>query len=276
MEEDGINRENTRARPTRNGSDSSNEVRAIEQDEQRAEMDERIARDKTKANRESSQVLPKRKGSASDDKQSKKPKTDLTARIAETGKPDESDPNDMPAAMLRSAEHDKRLLSEDSILDEAKVDAAPKQNLSDSDIKQAKMPKAVLEVQIVEHCEQWVEEGDDFVFDKTKIIMRLGDSVFMAATEKKIEPKLGVLNLGVSDPVRIPPEHFCPEFKQGLTRVSVPLPEDIYVKKLHFRLGLAGSGNMRDSQESPTPEYCAVPWMPRRKWQDHRALLYKV
>ncbi|KAK3294256.1 kinase-like domain-containing protein [Chaetomium fimeti] len=83
---------------------------------------------------------------------------------------------------------------------------------------------------IVEHAEQWVERDGDFVFDRTKIIIRQGDSVFMATTDK-MESGLKGLDVENLERNRIPPEHFCPQFKEGLTRASVPLPEEIYVKR---------------------------------------------
>ncbi len=102
--------------------------------------------------------------------------------------------------------------------------------MSDPDDKPAKRPKAHPAARIVEHGEQWVEKDDDFVFDKTKIIIRQGDSVFMATTEK-MESELKGLDMDDLERIRIPPEHFCPEFKESLTRAPVPLSGGIYVKR---------------------------------------------
>jgi hypothetical protein len=85
-------------------------------------------------------------------------------------------------------------------------------------------------IQIVEHAEQWVEIDDDFVFDKTKIILREGGSVFMATTDQ-MESGLKGLDVEGLERIRIRLEDFCPQFKEGLTRASVPLPGEIYVKR---------------------------------------------
>lgn len=83
----------------------------------------------------------------------------------------------------------------------------------------------------MEQAEQWVEGHDgDWVFDKTKIIVRQGNSVFMATTDKR-EPELKGLDVEGLERIRIPPEDFCPQFKEGLTRASVPLPGEPYVKR---------------------------------------------
>ena len=102
--------------------------------------------------------------------------------------------------------------------------------MSDSDDKPAKRPKPDSVVQIVEHVEQWAERDGDFVFDKTKIIIRQGDSVFMATTDK-MESRLKGLVVEGLERIRIPVEHFCPQFKEGLTPAPAPLPGEIYVKK---------------------------------------------
>jgi serine/threonine protein kinase len=83
---------------------------------------------------------------------------------------------------------------------------------------------------MVEHAEQWVEKDGDFVFDKTKIILRRGDSVFMATTDK-MESGLKESDLKELDRIRIPPEHFCPAFRDGLTLASKPVSAEIYVKR---------------------------------------------
>ncbi|SPO04567.1 uncharacterized protein DNG_07252 [Cephalotrichum gorgonifer] len=90
--------------------------------------------------------------------------------------------------------------------------------------------KAGSGLQIIEQSEQWVEKGYDFVFDQTKIIIRQGDSVIMATTDKRGSELKG-LDLEPLERIPIPPEHFCPEFKAGLTRAPTPLAEEIYVKK---------------------------------------------
>lgn len=79
---------------------------------------------------------------------------------------------------------------------------------------------------MVEVAEQWAEKDDDFVFDKTKIILRQGDSVFMATTDK-MESRLNGLDLEGLERIQIPPAHFCPAFKESLTRASVPVSEGI-------------------------------------------------
>ena len=82
----------------------------------------------------------------------------------------------------------------------------------------------------MEHGEQWAEKDDDLVFDKTKIIIRQGNSVFMATTGK-MESGLKGLDIEDLERIRIPPEHFRPQFKESLTRALVPLPGEIYVKR---------------------------------------------
>ena len=125
---------------------------------------------------------------------------------------------------------DRRLLN--SVTDAVRVDEeALKQNLPSPDVQQAKVAKMILEGQFVEQGEQWVKAGDDLAFDYTKILFRHDDTVFMIKTKERMTTNPSLPDLEGSEPVMIPPEDFCPEFKQGLTPVSVPLLEDIYIKK---------------------------------------------
>lgn len=132
------------------------------------------------------------------------------------------------------AEQDERLVDCNRALGKTKdncekVTEISTQNLRDSEIEQTKMPKATLVVRVVDHSEQWAEEVDDCVLYNTKLILEIEDSVFMTTTKERVG--LGAVDIGEADLVRIPPEHFCPEFKEGLTRASVPLLGDVYVKK---------------------------------------------
>lgn len=192
----GIGNQNTGAQPNPDPIG-----RVVQQNEQKA-LDEVSVPSENDSEHMSSQGLSKRKGSASDDRELKRLKADPATQVAAKGE----------------AKHES-------------VDATPRQTSSDSDIKGDRLPTAQLVVQILEQAEQFVETDDDYVFNKTKIVIPLGDSVFIATTDKMIGPKLSVLDIGADDLVRIPPEHFCPEFKDGLTRASMPLLEGIYIKK---------------------------------------------
>lgn len=84
-------------------------------------------------------------------------------------------------------------------------------------------------LEIIAQCEAYREEGDDDVFDHTKVILQKGKDYF-AATIKQPVPKNVVLDPTSLDLTPIPSEHFCPRVKDGITQLFKPLP-DAYVKR---------------------------------------------
>lgn len=220
--QDGVGSQNTGAQPNPGPMG-----RVVEQNKRKS-LDEVSVPSETDREHISSQRLSKRKGSVSDDRELKRPKADSATQIAEKGE----------------ARYEN-------------VDAISRQTASGFDIKGGKLPKARLVVQIAEQSEQWVEADDDCVFDKTKMVVPLGDSVFISTTDKRIGPKLSVLDIRSADLVRIPPEHFCPEFKEGLTQASMPLPEGIHIKKPAFCLGSLKTMTTLQPQSYRRPKYAS-------------------
>lgn len=90
-------------------------------------------------------------------------------------------------------------------------------------------------MQVLEHPEHCGRNrkylDDECVFDKTKAIIRLCDSIFMAMADNRMGTVKTTLEIAEADAVGISPETFCPPFEQGLTRALTPVPEGIYVKK---------------------------------------------
>jgi hypothetical protein len=86
-----------------------------------------------------------------------------------------------------------------------------------------------LDLELIAESEAFAEEGDDFVFDYTKLIFRKGRDYFSSRVDQQ-SPELKNLDLASLELTRIPTEHFCPKLKEGITQAPQSLPGN-YTKR---------------------------------------------
>ncbi|KAF5573475.1 serine threonine kinase [Fusarium pseudocircinatum] len=85
--------------------------------------------------------------------------------------------------------------------------------------------------QIVAHSEVFSEKNDDWLFDHTKFILRIGNDYFAASSQQR-ESQLKNLDRSSPDLTLIPRHHYCPEFKQGISKAPDTLSlHDVYLKR---------------------------------------------
>lgn len=85
--------------------------------------------------------------------------------------------------------------------------------------------------QIVAHSEAFSEKDDDWRFDHTKIILRIGNDYFAASSQQR-ESQLKNLDHSSLNLTRIPRHHYCPKFKKGISKVPETLSfDDVYLKQ---------------------------------------------
>ncbi|KAF9760963.1 hypothetical protein IL306_004031 [Fusarium sp. DS 682] len=124
-----------------------------------------------------------------------------------------SHPNDIPSRKRR-----------------AKLDQPSLSNLDGSTLADSQEWEG--KPQIVAQNEAFSEKDDDWVFDHTKIILQIGNDYFATASQQR-ESELKDLDHSTLDLTRIPRDHFCPKFKEGIISKapeSLSL-EDVYLKK---------------------------------------------
>ncbi|KAM5358567.1 hypothetical protein ACJZ2D_015181 [Fusarium nematophilum] len=84
-------------------------------------------------------------------------------------------------------------------------------------------------LEIIRQSESFRPEGDDFVFNRTVIILKKGKDLFAASVkERTMNPK--DIDISSLDLTPIPQEHYCPKTKPGVTLAPEPLP-DVYIKR---------------------------------------------
>ena len=85
-------------------------------------------------------------------------------------------------------------------------------------------------MEICEQSEIFVEEGDDYVFDHTKVILRDKEkgSYFHSETKNRLYPSVPI-DINKLRPIPIP--DFWPPFDRSLTRAPDPLPGNHYIKR---------------------------------------------
>ncbi|KAF5553535.1 hypothetical protein FMEXI_2374 [Fusarium mexicanum] len=87
------------------------------------------------------------------------------------------------------------------------------------------------ESQIVAHSEAFSEKDDDWLFDHTKIILRIGNDYFAASSQQR-ESQLKNLDHSSLDLTLIPRDHYCPKFKEGISKAPETLSlDDVYLKQ---------------------------------------------
>ncbi|KAG4267580.1 serine/threonine kinase [Fusarium proliferatum] len=85
--------------------------------------------------------------------------------------------------------------------------------------------------QIVAHSEAFSEKDDDWLFDHTKIILRIGNDYFAVSSQQR-ESKLKNLDHSSLDLKLIPRHHYCPKLKQGICKALETLSvDDVYLKQ---------------------------------------------
>ncbi|KAF5689752.1 serine threonine kinase [Fusarium circinatum] len=85
--------------------------------------------------------------------------------------------------------------------------------------------------QIVAHSEAFCEKDDDWLFDHTKIILRIGHDYFAASSQQR-ESQLKSLDHSSLDRTLIPQDHYCPKFKEGISKAPKNLSlDDVYLKQ---------------------------------------------
>jgi hypothetical protein len=83
---------------------------------------------------------------------------------------------------------------------------------------------------IVEASEVFREEGNDFVFAYTSVILKQDDGYFHAIVNAR-NTDAAALDPATLDSIPIPAAHIRPAFEPSLTRAPDPLPEGCYVKR---------------------------------------------
>jgi hypothetical protein len=103
---------------------------------------------------------------------------------------------------------------------------------SNSEPEPEKKPKLDTErLHLIEHNKEFKQDEDgEYIFNRTLLFLRQGDSFFHATTDKRGRALQG-LELEALERRPIPRPDFCPEFKRGLTRIVVPPSPDVYVKR---------------------------------------------
>ncbi|KAF5572760.1 hypothetical protein FPANT_12841 [Fusarium pseudoanthophilum] len=85
--------------------------------------------------------------------------------------------------------------------------------------------------QIVAHSNAFSEKDDDWLFDHTKIILRIGNDYFAASSQQR-ESQLKNLDHSSLDLTLIPRHHYCPEFKLGISKAPETLSlNDVYLEQ---------------------------------------------
>ncbi|KAF5606287.1 uncharacterized protein FSUBG_6120 [Fusarium subglutinans] len=85
--------------------------------------------------------------------------------------------------------------------------------------------------QIVAYSEAFSEKDDDWLFNHTKIILRIGNDYFAASSQQR-ESQLKSLDHSSLDLTLIPRDHYCPKFKEGISKAPETLSlGDVYPKQ---------------------------------------------
>ncbi|KAG4291582.1 serine/threonine kinase [Fusarium proliferatum] len=85
--------------------------------------------------------------------------------------------------------------------------------------------------QIVAHSEAFSEKDDDWLFDHTKIILRIGNDYFAASSQQR-ESRLKNLDHSSLDLTLIPRHHYCPKLEKGISKAPETLSlDDVYLKQ---------------------------------------------
>jgi serine/threonine protein kinase len=84
-------------------------------------------------------------------------------------------------------------------------------------------------MEICEQSEVFVEEGDDYVFDHTKFILKEKENgnYFYSEIKSRLDPSVP-FDINKLQP--IPMRNFWPPFDRSLTRAPNPLPGNHYIK----------------------------------------------
>jgi serine/threonine protein kinase len=85
-------------------------------------------------------------------------------------------------------------------------------------------------MEVCESIDSYITEGDDHIFDETKIILRKGeDEYFYAKSSQPLRP--AEVDIDTLDAVAIPMKHIWPLADPTFTRAPEPVPENCYLKR---------------------------------------------
>lgn len=105
---------------------------------------------------------------------------------------------------------------------------------SDSEHEPAKKSKLDNgKLRLIQQSEQFKEDEDgdgNFIFHRTLLLLRQGDSFIHASTNKR-QSELQKLDLEALNRQEIPRQVFCPELKQGLSQMKATPSQKVYIKR---------------------------------------------